>query len=667
MIGRTNLMPNQRQLASTSFENGYKSSRPITGNWDGSAYRGLNFFFRANGRGEVWNGVSQTSATAVGARIYPLDAFRGEIAGGLVSSRPPRAGLCRYRLAALFYLSEYASQQVYINESTTTPFVLTGIVTSPTPYKLRVAIPDATGLIYTGYDAGLPAPIDVIVVSQLSPGTKSMTGSYSLLVSRKRLTTQTLSNPSPVNVQTISAGTTAEFLVTLPALIAGQDAWIIGGSQKGFGLTGPWFQIREVKATGTGTVDPDGTTTVNATVGSVTHFLDEISPGDVITINAVSYTVATVVSDTQFTTTGAVAIGVAQTVTPTQVAVEWFNAELGPIIEFDNDLAPLAAGIFSFNDILFLWGTYGAGNSPPGPGISPAKPNNPEAFPILATVYTADAEDILNVYPAEGRIYVTTKNTLQVLTFTGADSPLLARPIWKFGFSTATAGVVADQSFYGFSSKGACRTTAQDGPDFIFAADVQHDMSGWTASRVVLGFDPKNQCVCYMHYDGSTNTTILPFMLNMQRWSTPLYVAGQVVDATTVNGTLYLVVLSGGIYTVYEFDATGGTITGTPYLATPYSDAQAEGVDKALTRLSITGYAATARVYINNSDVTDASITSPAVYNHDLQDFSERPEPTLRLNVRQAKLFSVRIDCDAVAGRSVDEVTVWGSLNLITR
>lgn len=657
-------MSNLKQLASQTFERGYISTKPITGIWDGSIFRAQGCWIRPNGRVEVWRGISLVSAQNLGTRVFPIDQYRGEIAGGNLASRPSRAGFVRYRGSALFFLSEHASAQVYLNESTTTPFTLTGVTTSSTPYKLRVAIPDAAGTTYTPYDAGLAAPMTAPTVAKLTTGVKAMIGSYSLLVCRKRVATQTISNPSPVSLQTLE-GTDNKFLVTLPSTISGQDAWVIGGTFSGYGTSGPWYEVRDCLATPSGTVSPVGGGSA-VVAGTSTKFLTELAVDDVVTINAVDISVLTVDSDVQFTATAAVAAGSTQTVTLKKAAVEWFNAELGQIIEFDNDLPPLAQGVFVFNDVLCLWGTYGLGQTPPGPAISPAKASNPEAFSALATVYMGDGEEIKNVYPAEGRVYVTTTNTLQVLTPAGlADTPFIARPIWRYGFPSAAAGVIADQTFYGFCNKGAARTTAQDGPDFSFASAVQYDMSGWTAANVVVGFDPKNMAVVYFHYPGSGVTTAIPFMLQTQTWSTPMEIGSQVIDTATVNGILYLMVKTGVTCQIYEWDSTaGGTIQGTPYVATPYSDANAEGIDKNVTRVEVVGLANNAYIYTNGADLTS---TGAAAVSYVLVNTTEGPEPVLRANVRQAKLFAIRVDLGATLGHCIDEVACYGNLDTITR
>lgn len=169
-------------------------------------FRGQNYWLRPFGRLVPSKGVLQRSATSFGPRVFPLNDRRGVIAGSIVNAK---SSLVRYN-QALFYLSEEVNKQVYIDESASTPFNLSGVTTSGTQGKLRVAL--LNGTTYTAHDAGLAAPVALGTVSIESGGTKGMDGIVSLVACAKRIGTETVSNPATVatnaggQTQTMSSG-----------------------------------------------------------------------------------------------------------------------------------------------------------------------------------------------------------------------------------------------------------------------------------------------------------------------------------------------------------------------------------------------------------------------------------------------------------------------------
>ena len=124
-----------------SVSGGYRPSQSIAGP-DVSPnvlYRGKNLWLRPFGRLVPSKGALQRSVTSTGPRIFPLDIYRGEIAGALVGGKLPKSSLVRYN-RALFFVSEEVSKQIYVNESTSSPYTMTGVTTSATAGKLRVAL-----------------------------------------------------------------------------------------------------------------------------------------------------------------------------------------------------------------------------------------------------------------------------------------------------------------------------------------------------------------------------------------------------------------------------------------------------------------------------------------------------------------------------------------------
>jgi hypothetical protein len=206
-------------------------------------FRGLNYWLRPFGRLVPVRGVNlrQTGLSTTGPRIFPLNTNRGVIGGSAVNAK---SSLVRYN-QALFYLSQETGQQVYINESTTTPFTLTGVTTSATAGRLRVAL--LSGTTYAAHDAGLPAPASIGTVSIEPGGTKGMDGIVSLIACCQAYCNRNYLEPSLRWLLTVEDKrklyppvVTIESRVVLPAAISGQDAWMYGGTYWGQGNFGPW-------------------------------------------------------------------------------------------------------------------------------------------------------------------------------------------------------------------------------------------------------------------------------------------------------------------------------------------------------------------------------------------------------------------------------------------
>jgi hypothetical protein len=472
-------MPALQILTTSGFVRGYRPVDPMAGPGSVSdcVYAGCNYWIRPGGRLQPVKGIYQYSATAIGPRIWALDQYRGEIAGALVSSVVPKSSLVRYQNAALFFVSEETSKQVYINESTSTPFTLTSVTTSSTAGRLRVAL--LSGTTYTAYDAGLDAAtLPSGNVSIESGGSKSMDGICSIRVAARRIATDTTSNPSPANVQTLSAGGNNRYRVVLSSLASGQDGWLFGGTAWGSGNYGPWKEIREVKVS----------LSLGCTNGSPTVTLanayDYVQPGDKITISGSDYTVdaATLPTATGFTlTTNFTGSTATHTGTMKEVALEWRNAELGDLMEFDNDPPPVCDGIMLFNNVPFIWKDN---------VLYPSKIGNPEAYPLVRGIPTQSGANIIQALAGEGKIYLLTTNTLEVVTFTQReDIPYLIRVAWQYGFSSPTQAVIADGTLYaavgsftadsGNASIGVkiVRTRVDDSPDNDFSANIESDLT----------------------------------------------------------------------------------------------------------------------------------------------------------------------------------------------
>ena len=616
-------------------------------------FRGKNYWLRPFGRLVPTRGVLRRAITSIGPRIFPLNDNRGVIAGALVGGKLPKSSLVRYN-QALFYLSEEVSKQVYINESTSTPFTLTGVTTSATPGKLRVAL--LSGTTYSAYDAGLAAPSSVGTLTTTTGGTKNMDGIVSVVACAKRIATETISNPSPANVQTLSSGGNNRIEVTLDPVATGQDAWLFGGTYWGQGNFGPWRLIREVRAIIEGTVGIAS----GAVTGTGTRFLRDLRGGDTITVNSTDYVIATITSDTTATVVAGADQTAPKTATMKKVMLEWRNGELTDLIEFDNDEPPTFDGLMLFNNVPFGWQKN---------VLYPAKIGNPESFPRVLARSTQTGADIVSALAGDARIFLLTTNGLEVVTFTqNPADPFLIRQAWTFGFSSPTQAVVAEGTLFAAvgSSTGVkvVRTRVDDSPDLEFSAPVESDMASWNVANVVMGVDPANGAVLVMHYDGVSTTTVIPFMLQQGVWGLPVEITGQVTSAATVNNSCEIIIKSGADYQVYQWEGgTGGTTTS--YVAFPFIDK--DGLRQTIKSLKFTGNADMLYIFkaepgIAVPDVTDVSKATVALpLSCELQH-----QNVVFTNVPNAQSFSVRVDSYGAAAL-VTEVVVSGLINGIQR
>lgn len=595
---------------------------------------GESVWIRAGNRVEVGNNVAQLSSTNLGARIFSLNTQRAEIAGALVSGRLPYAGLVRYQNAALFYLSELTSQQVYINETS-----VAGLTTSSTAGMLRVAISDGVGG-YSVYDAGFNPPASIGTVTSPGGGTKAMSGNTGVALCAWRSTTNAISAPTAITYDNLTSGDI--FSIALPAAVSGQDGWVFCGTRTG-DTSGTLRVVRYVYITARGTFTAtNGSPSITA--GANTFFTQDLRAGDVLTISGGSYTVSAVTSNTTLTLTGnfvgATASGLTATVTT--ACAEWYDGELGDIIDFDVFKPVKAAGVLTAFGRTFIWGTYGDGSSAvTGPGVTPMLLDNPEHIG-RNTILTAEGDDLLNVLPGDETLFLMTPNTLETVSFTGNDTvPYLVRVLHRPGFAAAACGAVYKNQFYGYVNRPV--RTVGDDIDAMFGTPVLSDMQSWTASRVVVAIDTKNEAVLYCHYDGSSTTTVIPYNVQLGIWNPPFRFSGQVTDYAVVNGTTYLMVLTGGNYRAYTWE--GGTGAANPYIASQFHSA----ADRyKLKGIVFTGNATTCYVYaIQPGDTGDPDVTSTAgaADSFLIQSVSlYRSLKEIKFNSVAARAFALRID-----------------------
>lgn len=559
---------------------------------------GVNVWVRAGNRFEVVKSPAQTSATNVGARLFPLNDTRASIGGGLVSGRLPYAGLIRYLGGTLLYLSELTGQQVFINET-----AAAGVTTASSAGILRVAVPSGGG--YNVYDAGFnPIVLPSGNVTTPAGGTKGMSGDTGVALCPWRTITNAIGAPSNTVVVNLAAGDT--ITIALPAMVSGQDGWIYAGTAPGVTST-QLRVIRYVRTTIRGTFTATAGSP-NLTAGVGTFMLEDLRAGDVVTIDGGSYTVQSVTAQgaATLTTNFAGVTNSGKTATITSANAEWFGSageqgDRGALIDQNVFKPPRAAGALQFMGRTFLWGTDGPSGAVTGPGIRLMLADNPEHVGLTALT-TTYGDDLLNVFPANDQrsktFYLMTRNTLELLEFNDvADDPYRVRVIKQPGFSSAKGGIVYKNVFYGYDRQ-PLRTVVNGDIDTQFAQAVLSDMDLWTPENVVMGSDANNDAVLYCHWNASDGyTTVIPYLVQLGVWSTPIRVFAQVVDIATVNGTTYLSVLTGGNYRVWTWEGGSGTTTAPIYIASQFRTSPESDLFQ-LKNVVFTGNAGEVYVYI---------------------------------------------------------------------
>jgi|SRR5262245_10500975 len=613
---------------------------------------GDGVWVRPGGRIEVANGLLQTSSTNVGARIFDADTQRAVIAGGLNGDELPFADLIRYQNAVLMYLSENTSAQVYLDET-----AVSGLTTSSTAGRLRVAIPDGSGG-YNVFDAGFdkPALTDADVTSFTfgagSLGQRAMQGLIGVAIAPWRSKTNAIGPPSEVVYENIAPSGSSLIRIDLPTAASGQDGWIYCGTR--------WNDqgglIRVVRYV---YIQPRGTFTAtngspNLTAGVNTQWFRDLRIADVVTISGGSYQIDNITSDTtavltaNFTGT----TGSGKTMTITDAAANWYDSELGGPVSRDVVRPPRAAGVKKYGDRVLLWGvsdtTSRVSSSATGNAIIAMLDDNPEHVGLFY-IGTASGSDLLNVLATDGPLYLMTTAGLELLTFTNdPQKPYNLRIIAKPGFKSPSNGVLYLDYFYGFNDQ-PFRTRAEENMDDQFAEPVSEEMKTWDGRRVKLAVDPKNKAVLYI-YDNGTTTTVRPWNAQQREWNPPLNFSARIADTAVVDGTLYITYLTGGNYRVNEWEGGSG-IGGSPYVASQYYDANRRLVRNRLKYLQVTGKIATVNVFAAKpaTAVPDVSNTASAEATFTESDIAEMAEAEQGTNI-EARAFAFRINLTSPDG-----------------
>lgn len=619
----------------------------------GTIKAGSNVWRRPGGEIEVANGLLQTSATNVGPRIFAADIQRATIEGAMVGNRLPYAGLLRYENAALFFVSEETSKQVYLNEA-----AATGVTTSSTAGRLRVAIPDGVGG-YSTFDAGFEKPLLVTgdVISISGSGLKNMTGSIGVAIAPWRTTTNAIGPPSDLFYRSLTAASQSLVRVDLPLAVSGQDGWILGGTRWN-DQSGQILEVRRVYITPRGTFTATNGSAV-LTAGVNTHFTLDLQRADLVVIDGNIHSILSIQSDSQATLTAVFTgtTGAGKTMTITDAAGDWFDGELEAILLRNIIKPPRCAGVLQYAGRVFVWGCLGqnATATATGPMVFAAMDSNPEHCGIFG-IRAASGSDLVNVLGGDGPMYLMTTTDLEVVSFTGnPDTPFIVRTIAEPGFKAATNGVLYSDYFYGFNRR-PLRTRAEDNIDVQFAAPVWSDMEGWDAERVMVAVDPVNQAVLYI-YDNLTTSIAMPWMTQQNQWGPPLNFSARILDTAVVNGELYVTYLDGANVRVNQWEGGAG-IGGTRYIASQYLDPSNLLTDRVKGVLA-TGKVASVSIYAVEAGaaVPDVSVLGQAAVTFTETD-TDVSEPAEFTNVA-GRAFAYRVDFGD--GGHLDKLVSYGT------
>lgn len=233
------------------------------------------------------------------------------------------------------------------------------------------------------------------------------------------------------------------------------------------------------------------------------------------------------------------------------INLEFYDGDLGDLAFLANDPPLPGTACVSMGASMVQLGVTG------GYGISPSNLGFSEAFDPTKISFLAAKESITGVIPygAEGIVYVSTQNSLNVLVITGSDVvPVLPRGLWPTtGFAGPNSFCLAGHTIYGFSGQlGAVRTQGSMAPDWSFALPVlpTFEALGFTSANTVVVYAPDQGAVLFC-----SGNIALPFMLASEIWGPPITLPGTVTAGTTLNGKAVLLVGS----STYNVNAGSGS------------------------------------------------------------------------------------------------------------
>lgn len=250
------------------------------------------------------------------------------------------------------------------------------------------------------------------------------------------------------------------------------------------------------------------------------------------------------------------------------IELEFYDGDLGDLAFLANDPPLVGTACASLGATMLDLGVIG------GYGISPSNQGFPEAFDPTKISFLAAKEPITGVIPysAEGVVYVSTANSLNLLVITGSDVvPVLPRGLFSgCGFAGPNSFCLAGYTIYGFSGQmGAVRTQGSREPDWSFALPVltKFQELGFTSANTVVAYAPDQGAVLFC-----SGNKALPFMLAQQIWGPPITLPGTITAGTTVNNQAVLLV---GSSTYNMNSGSGAGVNG--FIKSAYHQGPAHG------------------------------------------------------------------------------------------
>lgn len=483
--------------------------------------------------------------------------------------------------------------------------------------KPRLALYNATSGSYTQYPLGFLTPAAPAVTAVTGASQKSMPrGVYGVVIVPARHQTRGYNQGSVRRTVTLNTGELVHIVLPDMDVTTGQSAWdIYVTASAGDAEAGPYFFYR--------------------------RFTD-------------------------------IEIGSAGTA----VDIEWTDAEVSSnrTLSYDNDPPPDCSYVAVIGGFAVYVSCAGAGDTAPGPAISPAKPGNIEAAPARFLTPLSPPELILGVVSGNEVLYLLTASSLQIARPTGLDAaPLATRPFWRAGFRHQYQLILVDGTLYGYTTAGPTRSVAQGdrgAEEKAWAADTSEIMRDWTHAHVFVCHDPLNDAVLFFHARDAKNasgywtTRVLCYGLRERAWTGDIVLESSARDmivtgAATVNGFCEFV--AGGndsatpsafTFRTYRFDtALSTSVSG--FVAWAFSDEGEEARDKIVRSLQViartVGSSAGIHGALAGEDISTAALEAGNTVSKSgaiaLADSAQvARSPLKQLNVRNLAVWTPRVD-----------------------
>lgn len=422
--------------------------------------------------------------------------------------------------------------------------------TGPGGYEINLGMPTSEiRFLLNGmvYIAGFIAPAAPALQAAMTSG--KLTGSVAVQLTARRKETGAESNASIASNAITFSG--QEATVTFPACLPGQNSWGFYSTFTGFGEEGPFFLLKDID------------------IGTMTGQVPENGG---------------------------------------QLTLSWFNSELSKR-QPPTDHNPPLPGLFvaAINNIMLNIGVFG------GVSIQPSNPNDPEGYSFSRIITTSPPEIIIGILgrPAENEFVFWTADSIQALVPTGVPSaPVLIRARWPVSGVQNKSGLCYAQSdIFCASGQGLVHIPDGGAPEKLFARAVQKfvRLLGIAPADIAVGYDERYDHVVF--FLGSSNLALI-YNRQIEKWSPPLLLSGQVKSTVTLNGVLYVTIGA----SLYQWESGVG---GDWFLQHDWADDPDSSSDKTIIGvqavLNTKGIAATVEFQSNLIETVLETLIIPAV------------------------------------------------------